>query len=77
MFALLAVGGILGLAASPFLLRRISPGLPVVGSVWWWGINVALLILSRPPYPANTRPAAGRVQAVDARSSPSASALSC
>jgi MFS family permease len=50
MFALLAVGGILGSAASPYLLRRIPPGLLVLGSVWWWGVVVALLVLTTNPF---------------------------
>jgi len=50
MFALLAVGGILGSVASPFLLRRVSPGQLVVGSVWWWGIVVTLLALTTNPF---------------------------
>ena len=50
MFALLAVGGILGSIASPFLLRRVSPGHMVLGSVWWWGIVVSLLTLTTNPF---------------------------
>ena len=50
MFALLALGGILGSAASPFLLRRLSPGQLVLGSVWWWGVVVGLLALTTNPF---------------------------
>jgi hypothetical protein len=74
MFALLAVGGILGSAASPFLLRRISPRLLVLGSVWRWGIIVALLILSRPPYPAKHPTGCSGASRPSTRNSPSASA---
>jgi MFS family permease len=50
MFTLVGIGGILGSAASGWLLHSFSPSAIVLGSVWCWGALIALLVATTNPF---------------------------
>ncbi|MBP2479069.1 MFS family permease [Crossiella equi] len=50
MFGLAAVGGVLGSLAAPWLERRLSMRVVVIGANWAWGLLVPLMLLVPNPY---------------------------
>ena len=50
MLALFGLGGVAGSAASGPLLRTIKTPVLVIGSVWYWGGLVSLLVLTTNPF---------------------------
>ena len=50
MLALFGLGGVAGSAASGPLLRTIKTPVLVIGSVWYWGVLVSLLVLTTNPF---------------------------
>ena len=50
MLALVGIGGLFGTAVSGVILRHVPPPVLVLGSVWYWGGLVALLVTTANPF---------------------------
>jgi len=50
MLAIVGIGGVVGSAASGYLLRRLSGPAVVLGAVWCWAGLIASLLLTRNPF---------------------------
>ena len=50
MLAIVGIGGVVGSAASGYLLRRLSGPVVVLGAVWCWAGLIASLLLTRNPF---------------------------